>query len=435
MPKISSVFVCQQCGMRFPQFLGRCPECGSWNSLVEEVEKIVKKGRSEQRKVAGETAKIIQLSDLKKDSFDRLSTKIEEFDRVLGGGIVKGSLSLVSGDPGVGKSTLLSQLALNIKDTLYIAGEESAQQISLRTNRIKNGVSLKILQETDIDLISQVIEREKPPLVIVDSIQTLETADLASPAGSVSQVRECAHRLQQLSKLFHISIFLVGHITKEGTVAGPKTLEHLVDTLVSLEGDELSTFRVLRANKNRFGPSDEVGIFEMAERGLIEVKNPSRVFLEQKINAPGSAVSSLITGMRPLLIEIQALVTKSALPIPRRVGAGVDLQRLQLLIAVLTKRLNLSLFDQDIFVNLTGGIKVMDPAIDLGVSLAIFSSFKNQQIKPKTLLVGEVGLLGEVRSVRNLDKRLREAKKLGFSNILGPHNVKSLAQAVKLALI
>lgn len=446
MPKTSSIYICQQCGYQNPTFLGKCPECGVWNSLVEQVEKVthLRQGFGGQAsKKIEKLPEIIQIFDIKKDSYDRLSCKIDEFDRVLGGGIVRGSLVLVAGDPGIGKSTLLSQLALSIArgsiargsvGALYISGEESAQQIKLRIDRIQKTTNLAVLNEIDVDVIASVIEQVKPPLVIVDSIQTMQTTDLESVPGSVSQVRESAHRLQAVAKRLHIPIFIVGHVTKEGTVAGPKTLEHLVDVVLSLEGDPLSSFRVLRANKNRFGPTDEVGIFDMTSSGMIEVKNPSKLFLEQKVNAAGSAVIVALTGLRPILLEIQALVTKSNLSLPRRVGTGVDNNRLQLMVAVLQKRLGLPLFDQDIFVNVTGGVRVFEPAADLGVCLAIISSLKDKVITPKTTLIGEVGLLGEIRAVRDLEKRESEAKKLGYSNVISPKNAKTLSQALKLCL-
>ena len=380
-------------------------------------------------------AEIIDLSKIKKTSYTRLATGFDEFDRVLGEGIVVGSLILVSGDPGIGKSTLLTQLALNLENSLYVAGEESAAQIKLRVDRIKLNAPLSVLNEIDIDVITDKIAQFKPSLVIIDSIQTLETQDLESVAGSVGQVRECAHRLQRIAKNLHIPIFLVGHVTKEGNLAGPKTLEHVVDVVLSLEGDSTSMFRILRSTKNRFGPTDEVGVFEMENQGMIEVKNPSKLFLEQKVNAPGSAVVCVLTGIRPLLVEIQALVTKTNLPIPRRTGSGIDNNRLQLLVAVLQKRLGLALFEQDIFVNVTGGLRILEPAADLGICLAIISSFKDKTIKDKTILVGEVGLLGEIRAVREIDKRITEAKKLGFSNVISPKIAKSLSQAIKLAFV
>lgn len=426
MVKISSMYICQQCGFKSSQYLGKCPQCDSWNSLVETVEETV--GNRQQATV--KRAEVISLKDVEKEKFQRKTTKIEEFDRVLGGGLVAGSLILVSGDPGIGKSTLLTQLAVNLENTLYVAGEESARQIKIRAERIDPGADFKVLNETDIDVILQSIDNLQPALVIIDSIQTVESEQLSGIAGSVGQVRECAHRLQRLAKLTHIPIVLVGHVTKEGTVAGPKTLEHMVDVVLSLEGDVTNQFRILRGTKNRFGATDEVGVFEMEDKGMVEVKNPSKLFLDQRIIAPGSAVVPVLTGSRPILVEIQALVTKTTLPIPRRTGSGIDNNRLQLLVAVLQKRLGLTLFDQDIFVNVTGGLRVIEPAADLGICLAIVSSFKNQPLDPKSVFIGEVGLLGELRAVRSLDKRVSEAKKLGFTNIVSFEKIKTLSQVL-----
>ncbi len=446
MPKQSSVYICQQCGYQSSSFLGKCPECGTWNSLVEQIE--VSSGRDKRiSNIKKSVSEVVNISDIEKRSYDRVSSSIGEFDRVLGGGIVRGSVVLVSGDPGIGKSTLLTQIALNVSPgpakktspletgTLYVAGEESAQQIKLRVERIKKDANLAVLNEVDVDVITAVIEQVKPPLVIVDSIQTMETGDLESVPGSVSQVRETAHRLQRIAKSMHVPIFLVGHVTKEGTVAGPRTLEHLVDVVLSLEGESSNQFRILRSTKNRFGPTDEVGIFDMKETGMVEVKNPSEVFLEEKVNAPGSAVVVNLTGIRPILLEIQALVTKSNLAIPRRVGTGVDNNRLQLLVAVLQKRLGLPLYDQDIFVNVTGGIRITEPAADLGICMAIISSFKDQVLDPKTVFIGEVGLLGELRTVRQIEKRASEAKKLGYKTIISPQNARTLGETVKNAKI
>ncbi|OGE27998.1 DNA repair protein RadA [Candidatus Daviesbacteria bacterium RIFCSPHIGHO2_01_FULL_40_11] len=456
MVKSSTTYICQQCGYKAPQYLGKCPQCDSWNSFVETIEK--SQGVKESKSQRLEKAEIINLSNIKKTEFNRLSTGLGEFDRVMGGGVVLGSLVLVSGDPGIGKSTLLTQLALNVNhesrsmntgkkenhdslfkihnsNVLYVAGEESAQQIKIRVDRINTKADLAVLNETDVDAIIEAISQARPSLAIVDSIQTLETGDLNSVAGSVGQVRESAHRLQRLAKDLHIPIFLVGHVNKDGMIAGPKTLEHMVDVVLSLEGDSTSNFRILRGSKNRFGPTDEVGVFEMEEKGMIEVKNPSKIFLEQKVSAPGSAIVATLNGIRPILVEIQALVTKSFLPMPRRVGSGIDNNRLQLLTAVLMKRMGLSLFDKDIFVNATGGLKVFEPAADLGICLAIISSIQDKIITPKTVFMGEVGLLGEVRQVRGMEKRIAEAKKLGFSKIISPENAKNLAQAVRLALV
>lgn len=435
MPRLTSIYICQQCGYRSSQYLGKCPQCDSWNSLVEEVESTSSHSAKGFVGLRGPRVQVINLQDIKQVNYKRLTTKMEEFDRVLGGGIVLGSINLVSGDPGIGKSTLLTQLALNVENTLYVAGEESAHQIKIRVDRISPKQNLAVLNEVDVDMVVEVIRQTKPALIIVDSIQTLETQDLESIAGSIGQVRECAQRLQKVAKQSHIPIFLVGHVTKEGTIAGPKTLEHMVDVVLSLEGDSATQFRILRSNKNRFGPTDEVGVFEMVDSGMVEVKNPSKIFLDQKVDAPGSSVVAILTGLRPLLVEIQALVTKTSLPSPRRTGSGVDNNRLQLLVAVLQKRMGLPLYDQDVFVNVTGGLRVFEPAADLGICMAIISSFQDKTIKPKTVFVGEVGLLGEVRTVREMERREKEGRKLGFTMIITPKTVKNLSQTVKVALI
>ena len=434
MARTSSVYVCQQCGYQSPNFLGRCPECGTWNSLVEQVEERQNtKGKSRNKgNIQQNISEVINTLDIENKRYSRLNTNINEFDRVLGGGVVLGSIILIAGDPGIGKSTILTQLALNIPKALYVAGEESAHQIKIRADRVAPKTGLAVLNEVDVDVISEVIKELKPPLVIIDSIQTLETSDLASTPGSVGQVRESAHRLQQLAKKTHIPIILVGHVTKEGSIAGPKTLEHMVDVVLNLEGDPSNNFRVLRGVKNRFGPTDEVGIFEMEETGMVEVKNPSKMFLETKQNAPGSTVVPIITGLRPILVEIQALVTKTNLAIPRRTGSGIDSNRLQLLVAVLQKRLGLPLYDQDIFVNVTGGLKVFEPAADLAICMAIISSFKDTTVPKNTAFIGEVGLLGELRAVRNLEKRAAEARKLSFTNVISSENTKNLAEVAKL---
>ncbi|TXG78354.1 DNA repair protein RadA [Candidatus Dojkabacteria bacterium] len=457
MARKTSQFVCQQCGYVSPNFLGKCPECGNWNSMVEQIsEKEPTTAKGKLRSIS--RSEVVNTADIEKKDFARISTTLKEFDRVLGGGIVYGAVVLLAGDPGVGKSTLLSQLAINVNQltassfqlsgknqtettksskletnssVLYVAGEESAHQIKLRIERINAQASLAILNETDVDAITEAIQQYKPKLVIIDSIQTLETQDLSSAAGSVSQVRESAHRLQRIAKALHVPMFIVGHVTKEGTVAGPRTLEHLVDVVLNLEGESENQFRLLRAVKNRFGPTDEVGIFEMEETGLKEISNPSELFLGEKVSAPGSAITAIVTGLRPMLVEIQALVTKTNSPISRRVGTGVDNNRLQLLVAVLQKRLRLPLWDQDIFVNVTGGMKITEPAADLAICMAIVSSFKDLTLDPKSVYVGEVGLLGELRTVRQLDKRINEAKKLGYTKVISPQTIRTLSQALK----
>ncbi len=457
MAKIRSTFVCQQCGYVASTFLGRCPECRTWSSIVEQMPENSSYS-SNSSKRSHKLTEIVNTSDIEKKDFERISTTLKEFDRVLGGGIVYGSVVLLSGDPGIGKSTLLSQLAINANklpasslelgakhnpsDTkslkleakssvLYVAGEESAQQIKLRIERIDPTASLAILNETDVDAVTEAVHKYKPKLVIIDSIQTMETQDLTAAAGSVSQVRECAHRLQRIAKALHVPMFIVGHVTKEGTIAGPRTLEHLVDVVLNLEGEAENQFRILRAVKNRFGPTDEVGVFEMEEAGLKEVTNPSELFLSEKVSAPGSAITAILTGLRPMLLEIQALVTKTNSPIPRRVGTGVDNNRLQLLVAVLQKRMRLPLWDQDVFVNVTGGLKITEPAADLAICMAIISSFNDTTLDPKSVYIGEVGLLGELRTVRQLEKRANEAKKLGYTKVISSNTVKTLQQAAK----
>lgn len=473
MAKIRSTFVCQQCGYVASTFLGRCPECGTWNSIVEQMPENFSYG-SNSSKRTHKLTEVVNTSDIEKKDFERISTTLKEFDRVLGGGIVYGAVVLLSGDPGIGKSTLLSQLAINANKVsvlsgqfseksssvisqsgskteklktgspnsdnreqktdnkvLYVAGEESAQQIKLRIERIDPTASLAILNETDVDAVTEAVHKYKPKLVIIDSIQTMETQDLTAAAGSVSQVRECAHRLQRVAKALHVPMFIVGHVTKEGTIAGPRTLEHLVDVVLNLEGEAENQFRILRAVKNRFGPTDEVGVFEMEEAGLKEVTNPSELFLSEKVSAPGSAITAILTGLRPMLLEIQALVTKTNSPIPRRVGTGVDNNRLQLLVAVLQKRMRLPLWDQDVFVNVTGGLKITEPAADLAICMAIISSFNDTTLDSKSVYIGEVGLLGELRTVRQLDKRANEAKKLGYTKVISSNTVKTLHQAAK----
>lgn len=430
--KFHSVFICQQCGFKSSSYFGKCPQCDTWNSFVEEIEEAESgKGKGEGKKRPA--GKIEYLKDVDQSVYPRIPTTMSEFDQVLGGGVVKGSIILVSGDPGVGKSTLLTQLAINNKLCLYVAGEESAQQIKIRSSRISSKANFPVLNETDVDVILATIESSKPDVVIVDSIQTIFTTDLSASAGSVSQVRECATRLQKLAKRLHIPIFLVGHVTKDGSVAGPKTLEHLVDVVLSLEGDSTTNFRILRSIKNRFGSTDEVGIFDMHETGMKEVANPSQVFLESHtgtLSVSGAAIVPILSGLRPILLEIQALVTKTSLPIPRRTGSGIDNNRLQLLVAVLQKRLKLPLWDSDIFVNVTGGVKVVDPAADLAICMAIYSSFKDISLPKSSVFVGEVGLLGELRGVNQLEKRLKEAAKLGYKKAFSPQNYKTLSEIV-----
>jgi len=433
MARQVSRFVCQQCGFESPKWAGQCDGCGKWNSLVETVV-VVRKGKTRQG-FGG--VKPIRLSEVRGKGVDRVKTGIGEMDRVLGGGMVPGSVVLLAGEPGIGKSTLLTQLSLSLsKQVVYVCGEESPEQIKLRINRltVPQGKSLSFLPVTDVDEVIASISgmTKKPDLVIMDSVQTLSTGDLTGMAGSVGQVRECSYRLLNMAKKTGITVFLVGHVTKQGAIAGPKVLEHLVDTVLYLEGDKRHVFRILRAQKNRFGSVDEVGVFLMSDKGLTEVKNPSDVFLEERQkNVAGSCVVATMEGTRPVLVEVQALVIPSQLAIPRRVGTGVDQRRLQLLVAVLSKRCRLALGQMDVYVNVAGGLRLMEPAVDLGVCLAIASSFKNKPVAEKTAAIGEVGLLGEIRKVSFLEKRVEEAKKLGYSKVIGPEQVKNLLEAIR----
>jgi DNA repair protein RadA/Sms len=385
----------------------------------------------------------ISLNTVGKQEFKRIPTNLSEFDRVLGGGVVPGSVVLIGGEPGIGKSTILLQISMimahkSVEKVYYISGEESPQQIKLRAERIGDiPENLIIYPQTDVDQVLQFLNNEKTKdkndtLVIVDSVQTVSAGDLESPQGTVSQVKEVVSRLVRYAKSTNTPIFIVGHITKDGTLAGPKVLEHLVDTVIYLEGERYHDLRLMRASKNRFGSSDELGVFQMTETGLKELANPSGIFLEERTSAPGAIAFAALEGSRPVILEIQALVTKSFLAIPRRTASGFDINRLQMLIAVLQKRLNLQLFDQDIFVNVVGGIKVSEPAGDLAVCLAILSSCKNKTIPQTTLAFGEVGLQGEVRRVTKMEKRIEEAKKLGFENYIYPENCRNLNEIINL---
>src|SRR5215211_1026163 len=423
MRKSKTLFVCQQCGASSPGYLGRCPNCSAWNSMVETIE---------ERRPAGDApAKVgvaapVKLTLVDSADRDRVRVPMSEIDRVLGGGIVPGSLVLLGGDPGIGKSTLVLQVASALArpnaPVLYVSGEESAQQIKLRADRLgANAEELFVLAETDLDRITAAAEKLNPGLLIVDSIQTVFVDEITSAAGSVSQVRECTARLMQWAKPRQIPVLIVGHVTKEGTIAGPRVLEHMVDAVLYLEGDRYHQYRILRAVKNRFGSTDEVGVFEMADAGLREVRNPSEAFLEERSgNAAGSTVAVTMEGSRPILVEVQALTSSTAYGLPRRSANGLDANRLQLLVAVLQKRVGLSLGSQDIYANVVGGLKIAEPAADLAVALAIGSSVRERQVDPGTVAVGEIGLSGELRSVNQLDRRVNEARRLGFSRVIVP---------------
>jgi len=439
--KLSTSFVCEVCGYVSPAFMGKCPECGTWNSLREIKVPTVGDRKSEFASGAKQTYEPKKLSDIKFEEKNRFSTGFSEFDSVLGGGIVPGSVTLVAGDPGIGKSTLLLQLALAMskgkKQVLYISGEESEQQIKLRALRLRSGQANKKAEEglllvslTNTDAAVEVIAKTSPGLVVVDSIQTMESENLTGLSGSVGQVRYSAMEFIKLAKSLNIPIFIVGHVTKEGMVAGPMVLSHMVDTVLFLEGEKLTKVRILRSLKNRFGPIDEVGIFEMAEGGMVEVKNPEQVFLfENKKDATGTVLTAILEGTRAFLVEVQALAVYSKLPMPRRVASGIDGRRLELLLAVLQKHAHLGVDVNDIYVNVAGGLRLNDRASDLAVCLAIYSSLKNIPLG-KTVCISEVGLLGELRPVLDFNKRVREAKKLGLTNIIGTDKYKTLSEVI-----
>lgn len=419
-----SIFFCQNCGYESGKWMGQCPGCKEWNTFVEEVVD-KKKAAAGLRKAHTET-KPLSLSQIDMTQETRMSTKIEELDRVLGGGIVPGSLTLVGGDPGIGKSTLLlqvcRQLALDGRSVIYISGEESLRQIKLRAVRIGEfNEKLRLLCETNLGLIHEVIKQEKPDVVVIDSIQTMFNEEVSSAPGSVSQVRESTSVLMQIAKGMGVSIFIVGHVTKDGNVAGPRVLEHMVDTVLYFEGDRHASYRILRGVKNRFGSTNEIGVFEMRQEGLREVRNPSEFMLEGKPEgASGSIVACSIEGTRPILIEIQALVCPSNFGIPRRTAAGTDFNRVNLLMAVLEKRARFNLAASDAYVNIAGGIRMNEPAIDLGILLAVVSSYRDIVINDKTVAFGEIGLSGEVRAVSMVEQRVTEVKKLGFETVILP---------------
>lgn len=423
MAKVKQVFFCQECGYESSKWLGQCPGCKLWNTMVEEkVTKTTKAAGQVRRESVAPTS----IFDVSTTEDNRISTHIGELDRVLGGGIVTGSLTLVGGDPGIGKSTLLLQVCRNLVNSdvlvLYISGEESLRQIKMRAQRIGEfNKELMLLCETDMDAIENSVDKTKPSVVVIDSIQTMCASDISSAPGSVSQVREVTGRLMQIAKKQNIAIFIVGHVTKEGVVAGPRTLEHMVDTVLYFEGERHAAYRILRGVKNRFGSTNEIGVFEMQETGLVQVPNPSQVMLNGRpLDASGSVVVCSVEGTRPILVEIQALVANTNFGLPRRTTVGIDYNRVNLLMAVLEKRIGLALGNCDAYVNLTGGMKVSEPAIDLGVVLAIVSSYKNRAIEPQTIIFGEVGLAGEIRGVSMAEQRVYEAAKMGFTACILP---------------
>jgi DNA repair protein RadA/Sms len=459
MGKTRSTYVCQQCSYEAARWLGKCPECGSWNSLVETVvsrgiKSTTLRRSSGQASIRGtETSKPILLTSISSKQTKRISTKISELDRVLGGGLVAGQVILVAGEPGIGKSTILLQLSEKLDNVLYVSGEESVSQIKIRADRLGVGSkSIQIMEETDIDRIIQVVQVEQvvqaeqakntkfpttnyqlPATIIVDSIQTMKTSDLSGMAGSVGQVRECASRLVRLAKSKNIPIFVVGHVTKQGSIAGPAVLMHIVDTVLWFEGDRTSTLRILRAVKNRFGPTDEVGIFSMEEKGLISKRNPEKLFLTTGgKSVAGSVVGSIMRGTRPMLVEIQSLIVPTKLAYPRRIAQGIDSKRIELLLAVLQRRCGLPLYKYDCFVNIAGGISIKnDPSVDLAICLSIASAYYDKPLPKGALAIGEVGLLGDVRKVIAQEKRIKEARRLGYKKIISNKEARYLSQTIK----
>lgn len=429
MAKIKTKYVCQQCGYETARYMGKCPECGNWETFVEE--KVIPEQTSKNNRVVLETMPPTPIKEIKVGSEIRVSTNISEFDRVLGGGLVQGSLVLIAGDPGIGKSTILLQssgeLCKQNKKVLYVSAEESASQIKLRADRLSiSHDNLYIYPQTNFESIKYQIEKERPDIVVVDSIQAIYSTDIQSSAGSVSQIRECCNSLMQIAKQENITIIVIGHVTKEGNIAGPKVLEHMVDTVIQFEGDKYKSYRILRAVKNRFGNTSEVGIFEMGEHGLSEVINPSELFLKEynQSQATGSVIIVTNEGTRPMLVEIQALVGTTPYPSPRRVTNGVDLSRVLQILAVLEKRVGMNLSKQDVYVNVIGGIDIQEPAADLGIALAVATCARDVVIDPHTAIVGEVGLSGEIRAVNNIEKRIKEVQKLGFKKIIIPDSNK-----------
>ena len=439
--KIKTLFRCQQCEYTSPKWMGRCPDCGQWNTFVEEKEAPSLRGVAARPQLTDFSSAVMPLREVSVDAFKRRATGIAEFDRMLGGGVVPGSLILLGGAPGIGKSTLMMQLALLLKDSviLYVTGEESARQIKLRAERLQatSATNILLLAETNLDMILDVIERGVPDMIVVDSIQTMYRPGLESAPGSVSQVRESTALLLRLAKTRGVPIFVIGHVTKEGMIAGPRVIEHMVDTVLQFEGEAHYSYRVLRALKNRFGSTNEIGIFEMHDSGLREVRNPSEVFLsERRQGTSGSTVVASIEGSRPILVEVQALVTPTSYGVPQRTTTGVDYRRLSLLLAVLEKRVGLRLGTYDVFVNIAGGVKIDEPAVDLGIATSITSSLRDVAVDSTSVAVGEIGLGGEIRTIGQIEKRVQEAAKLGFKRIIVPqNNVKGIKKNGEIEIV
>lgn len=435
MAKSKTVYVCSECGYEAPRWLGKCPDCGNWNTLVEQeaAPALAKAEEKKLRRAPGNDAEAAKVSEIPDEGMARKSSGIGELDRVLGGGVVDGSLVLVGGDPGIGKSTLLTQLCANMAGNgdcvLYVSGEESARQIKLRARRLGCAdADFYVLSENDMNTVEKRMQQLSPTIMVVDSIQTMYKPDMASAPGSVSQVRECAAQLMRLAKVSGCGVFLVGHVTKEGSIAGPRVLEHMVDAVLYFEGDRQHQYRLLRAVKNRFGSVNELGMFEMSERGMIEVENPSEALLSERAHdASGAVVMCAMEGSRPLLTDVQALVSTTVFGNPRRMASGVDQGRLALLLAVLEKRVGLRLYDQDVYINIAGGMSLTEPAADLALCAAVASSMKNTPIGGDWAVMGEVGLAGEVRAISQADRRIAECARMGFTSVIIPkYNLRGL---------
>lgn len=441
MAKKKTKFVCQNCGSVSPKWMGRCVDCGMWNTFVEEVEESTKDNRG-FKAVKGESSKPIQINKLQIEREERFTTGIDEFDRVLGGGLVIGSLVLIGGNPGIGKSTLLIQVSNRMavlgKKVLYVSGEESIYQIKMRAKRLGlENENLYLLGENNLDVISRHMDEMSPDVVIIDSIQTMFSPDVASAPGSVSQVRESTGKLMKICKLNDISTFIVGHVTKDGSIAGPRVLEHMVDTVVYFEGDRYNAYRMVRAVKNRFGSTNELGLFEMKDNGLNEINNPSSILISERPDGvSGSSITCVVEGTRSMLVEIQALVSPASVGIPRRTSIGIESSRLSLLLAVLEKRVGVNIISQDVYLNVIGGLKLNEPSIDLAIVASLVSSYKNKEIDSKTMMLGEIGLTGEVRSVGFIEKRILEGKNLGFKKAIVPQsNMKNLEKIKGIEII